>query len=135
MMASGSVNGVERGAILVEFAFVSTFLVILVLGLFEVGGIWSDHQTVTDASRAGARVESQLSVEGEADNEALLAIQAALGSLGSDISRVIVYEADINGDMPSACVTAVVGYNGGSNCNVYDATTMANLSTAGWWGS
>ena len=125
----------ESGAVIVEFSFIATLLVILVLGVFEIGSIWTDHQSLTQASRAGARVGSQVGTDGAADSEALKAIEAALGSLGSDVSRVVVYEADSNGDMPTACETAVAGYSGSSNCNVYDATSIANLSTPGWWGS
>jgi Flp pilus assembly protein TadG len=125
----------ERGAVVVEFSFVATLLVTLVLGLFEIGGIWSNHQSVTNASRTGARVGSQLGVGGEADSEALLAIQAALGPLAADLGRIVIYEADINGAMPLPCVSATAGYSGGSNCNVYDATSLANMTTPGWWGS
>ena len=125
----------ERGAVLVEFSFIASILLVLLLGVFEIGGLWGSHQTVTHASRSGARVGSQLGDQGEADVEILLAIQAALGPLADDVSRIVVYEADANGNMPSACVGAVAGYSGGSNCNVYDATSLANLSTAGWWGS
>jgi hypothetical protein len=126
---------IERGAVLVEFAFISSLLVVLLLGVFEIGGLWTNHQTVTHASRSGARVGTQLGDQGEADHEILLAIQAALGPLAGDVSRVVVYEADADGEMPAACVGAVAGYSGGSNCNVYDATTLSNLSTPGWWGS
>lgn len=125
----------ERGAILVEFSFVSTLLVVLVLGVFEIGSAWTDHQSLTAASRSGARVGSSLGTDGSADSEVLLGIEAALGSLGNNVSRVVIYEADINGNMPSACVSATAGYSGGSNCNVYDANSIANLTTPGWWGS
>ncbi|MCP3991784.1 MAG: hypothetical protein GY724_22115 [Actinomycetia bacterium] len=125
----------QRGAIIVELAFVAPVLVVLLLGLFEIGGIWSDHQTVTHTSRSGARVGSQLGDAGETDLEVLLAIEASLGPLADDVSRIVIYEADANGDMPAPCVGAAAGYSGGSNCNIYDAVTMANLATAGWWGS
>ncbi len=125
----------QRGAVIVELAFVAPMLVVMLLGLFEIGGIWRDHQSITHASRSGARVGSQLADTGEADLEVLLAIEAALGPLADDLSRIVIYEADANGDMPAPCVSAAAGYSGGSNCNVYDGATMANLATPGWWGS
>ncbi len=125
----------ERGSVLVEFSLIATMLATMVLGVFEIGAAWSDHQTLTQGSRSGARVGSQLGVTGEADGEILSAIEAALGGLGSDLSRVVIYEADSNGAMPAACEVATAGYSGGANCNVYDATSIANLGTPGLWGS
>ncbi len=135
MMLETNRRSRERGAALVEFSFMATILVSLVLGVFEIGSAWSDHQSLTSASRAGARVASQIGVDGSADSETLYSIEAAMGGLGSTISRIVVYEADINGEMPAGCATATVGYSGGLNCNVYDANSISNLSTPGWWGT
>ncbi len=128
-------TGSERGAVLVELSLVATVLIVLVLGTFEIGAAWSDHQQVTQASRAGARVGSQVGLDGAADLETLLAIEAGLGDLRDEVSRVVVFEAAADGSMPSGCETATGGYAGGARCNVYDATSFANLTTAGWWGS
>ncbi len=125
----------ERGAVLVEFALMSLVLVTLAMGVLEIGAAWNDHQSVTQASRSGARVGSQLGVEGNADVESLLAIDAALGDLGDDVTRIVMFEADGNGNMPTACETATAGYSGAANCNVYDTTHLSNLTTTGWWGS
>ncbi len=125
----------QRGAVLVEFALVSSLLVTLVVGVLEIGMAWRDYQSLNQASRSGARVVSQLGLAGEADQQGLLAVEAALGPLAADVTRVVVYEADINGDMPAACVTATAGYVGGANCNVYDRTSLDNIATSGWWGS
>ncbi|MEL7158904.1 MAG: TadE/TadG family type IV pilus assembly protein [Actinomycetota bacterium] len=125
----------ERGAVLVEFALVATLLVTLVVGVLEVGSAWSDYQSLNQASRSGARVASQVGLQGEADQQALLAVESALGPLGNSVSRIVIYEAGADGAMPAACQTATAGYNGTANCNVYDATSLANLTTPGWWGT
>ena len=125
----------ERGAALVEFAFVATILTSIVLGIFEIGAAWSDHQTITQASRSGARVGSQLGTRPQADNETLRAVEAGFASVSGQINRVVIYEADINGNMPAACETAPAGYTGAANCNVYDATSIANLNAPSQWGS
>lgn len=125
----------ERGAVFVEFAIIATFLVALVLGVFEIGLIWSDHQVLTQSARHGARVTSQLGPKAEADVEALKAVEASLNGINTTVSKIVVFEADANGEMPAACETAAAGYSGGANCNVYDDTSIANLNTAGWWGS
>jgi Flp pilus assembly protein TadG len=114
---------------------VATLLAILLLGVLEMGGMWTSRQAVVHAARTGARVGSQLGTAGETDSEILFAIQAALGDQAATVTRIVVYEADANGDMPAPCETAAAGYSGGSNCNVYDATHLANLTTVGWWGS
>lgn len=125
----------ERGAALVEFALVTGLLTTLILGVFEIGMAWSDHQSLTQASRSGARVGSQLGTRPEADNETLRAIEAAFGGVDGTITRVVIFEADANGDMPAACVTAPAGYNGVANCNVYDDTHVAAVDNPPMWGS
>ena len=113
----------------------ATILAIVVLGVFEIGSAWSDHQTITQASRSGARVGSQLGTRGEADQEALRAIEAGFASVGGQIDRIVIYEADANGNMPAACETAAAGYSGPANCNVYGAGHIAVLNDATQWGS
>lgn len=125
----------ERGAALVELALIAMILLTMVLGVFEVGMMWQKHQEVTQASRAGARVGSQLGVSAQADYQTLKTIQAGLGSQSGNVRRIVIFEADANGDMPAACQTAVAGYSGSANCNVYDATSLAGLSDAAKWGS
>ncbi len=127
----------ERGAALVELAMVLTFLMLLVMGIFEIGTAWNTSQGVTQASRDGARVGSQLAVRGETDYEILKSIEASLGSDFPLLTRVVVFESDVSGQMPTACRTAAPGYSGGANCNVYGPTHFAALaSPAGpQWGS
>ncbi|MGO9271829.1 MAG: TadE family protein [Terriglobia bacterium] len=45
----------ERGAEIVEFAFVAPLLITLVLGIFWVGRAYNTYQTITHAAREGAR--------------------------------------------------------------------------------
>jgi Flp pilus assembly protein TadG len=121
--------------VLVELALISTILVTLVLGVFEIGMAWSDHQEVTAASRSGARVGSQLGTSAQADNQILLSVQAGLGSLAPQVAKIVIFEADANGNMPAACETAGAGYAGAAHCNVYGTTSLAALSTPNQWGS
>jgi Flp pilus assembly protein TadG len=125
----------ERGAVLVEMALIVSLLITLVLGVFEIGMAWSDHQAVTQASRSGARVGSQLGTAAQSDNQILRAVQAGLQDQASTVTRIVVYEADANGEMPAACKTASAPYSGAAHCNVYDAATFAELGTASKWGS
>jgi len=45
----------ERGAEIVEFAFVAPLLITLMLGIFWVGRAYNTYQTITRAAREGAR--------------------------------------------------------------------------------
>ncbi|MGO9269912.1 MAG: TadE family protein [Terriglobia bacterium] len=45
----------ERGAEIVEFAFVAPLLITLMLGIFWVGRAYNTYQTITHAAREGAR--------------------------------------------------------------------------------
>ena len=125
----------ERGAALVELALLVTLLITLVLGVFEIGMAWSDHQDVTRSSRSGARVGSQLGKAPQSDNQILRAVQAGLQDQASHVTKIVVYEADANGDMPAACKTASAPYSGSAHCNVYNAATFSELGTASKWGS
>lgn len=45
----------EGGQALVEFALITPFLLMMLIGIIEFGRAWNLHQVVTDAAREGAR--------------------------------------------------------------------------------
>jgi Flp pilus assembly protein TadG len=45
----------ERGQAMTEFAIVLPVLLLLLLGIVQLGVVWRDYVAVTDAARAGAR--------------------------------------------------------------------------------
>lgn len=45
----------ESGQALIEFALITPFLLMMLIGIIEFGRAWNLHQVVTDASREGAR--------------------------------------------------------------------------------
>ncbi len=49
----------DRGQSLVEFALILPFLLILLMGIFEVGRAWQRYQVITDIAREGARVAAR----------------------------------------------------------------------------
>lgn len=120
----------ERGAALVEFAIVGIVFLTLAFGTFEMGLGWSDSQLVTQAARSGARAASQLGQNSAADSFSVEAIEAALGSLGDDMTRIVIFDAAAaDGSMPSACETAGPPGIAGS-CSVYDQN---DFGTYGAW--
>lgn len=73
----------ESGAVMVEFALVSTFLILLLVGIIEFGMIFNTQLTLQNAAREGARfaaIPSQLS---EAQIEILINNSATTFQLNS----------------------------------------------------
>lgn len=122
--------GDEEGAALVELAIMATVLLTLVFGTFETGMAWSDSQLVTQAARAGARGVSQLGINAQADSFAVQSIEAALGDLSGDVTRIVIYDAAAaDGSMSAACAAASPpGVTG--QCSIYDGS---HFGTYGSW--
>lgn len=91
----------ERGATLVEFSFIFTFLLMLAIGAFEYGMALRDWQSVTIATREGARVAASAANYEEADCTILEATAGALQSFQvGDINFVHIYKSDETGFWP-----------------------------------
>ncbi len=119
----------ERGAAMVEFAIIAMVLLTLAIGAFEMGMAWSDSQLVTQAARTGARSASQLGTNAAADSFSVESIEAALGSLGGNVTRIVVFEANAaDGSMPAACETASPPGIAGS-CSIYDGTDFGTYAS------
>ncbi len=90
----------ERGSVLVELTMVLLPLMLIVMGMVEVGGAWRDKSTAIQSSRQGARVGVTASVATTdvADREILLSVLAgfptgASGGSTIDLHTVIIYDA------------------------------------------
>jgi len=123
----------ERGAVLVEMTIIFPLLMVISLAILDLGLGWRTNLTVSNASRSGARVASNLGVDVQADKEALRAIGAALGSIPtSEIDMVVIFEStSSNGTVPSDCTTSTAKANGGSStwsCNTYTGTEVAAIA-------
>lgn len=93
----------DRGATMVEFALVFSFLLTIALGLFEYGMLFRDYLSVTIATREGGRVSASAANYGDADCVVLEAVSGALQSLESGrVLQVHLYESDEDGDYPGA---------------------------------
>ncbi len=116
-------NGSERGAVLVEAAFVFPVFLLLLFGMIEFGFIFKDSQTLDNMTRAGVRVAAITgnATDPDADYQILTSVLGA--SNGLDASEVIIFDAtslDGNppGDVPTECA------NGTLLCNIYSATDL-----------
>src|SRR5690606_7969572 len=105
----------ERGATLVEFAFIFTFLLMLAIGAFEYGMALRDWQSVTIATREGARVAASAANYQAADCTILEATAGALQSFRvGNIDFVTIYKSDEDGTFPGSGSLAAVYRPAGS---------------------
>ena len=124
-------RGNDRGLAIVEMAIVAPLLALLVAGIMEYGLLWRDDLTVTSATRAGARVASNLGDSYLSDYEALVSLDAALASIdGITIEGVLIYHADAADGTPHSSCFDVSGDPQSSNneCNFYSAADLITVA-------
>jgi Flp pilus assembly protein TadG len=67
MRASGRARR-EDGAVVVEFALIVPFLMLVLFGMVTTGFTYSDHLSITNAVREGARLASALPIAADTTN-------------------------------------------------------------------
>jgi Flp pilus assembly protein TadG len=93
----------ERGASLVEVGILLPLLIMLAIGLSEVGFLVVDYLTVTNSAREGARTggaAANFNQGGiDADDLILAAVEESACNLTfGDLEEVRIFKADVNGD-------------------------------------
>lgn len=99
----------ERGASLVELAFVCLFIITILAGTYDFGQGWRAGLATNEASRTAARTSSAMGKKWYADWYGLSGAKAALANSGmlKYVERVVVFKADnANGSVPTECTTA-----------------------------
>jgi hypothetical protein len=119
----------ERGAVLVEFAFVAMILVAMVAGAWDYGRGWRAGLAATESVRTGARVGSGQGRSVQADFLALSGMKANLSSSGQlgNVERIVIFRVTNanNGTVPAACTTATaVG-----GCHIISGAAFRAMST------
>ena len=112
----------DRGATIVEAAFVTPVFFLLVFGIMEFGWLYKDWMSVSNASHDGAREGSAAGVDAYADYDILFVVQRSLAALSKNVDYIIVFKATgPNMPVPGACKTAAAGGGRGvpGSCNVY----------------
>lgn len=100
-------RGSEGGAVLVESALVFMLLVLLVFGIIEWGLYIKDANTVTAASRAGARTVSALPRQPSFADRGAAAVTSSLAALEPGAAEVLwIYRADADGMPDSGSFTS-----------------------------
>lgn len=115
----------DRGAVLVEAAFVLPLLFLFLFATFDFALAFRDYQTTANATRVGARVVSAAADAPTADYQALQAIKRATVAMPANaIEKIVVFKASSPGaSVPADCAAGAVGLSG--TCNVY---SLADLS-------
>ncbi len=126
----------SRGAVALEMVIALPLLVLIVFAMVEMGFGWRDSRTISNATRAGARVASNLGPERLADYEALSTLKAAVSRIDDgDIQMIIVYRAySVDGEVPASC-TAGGGTDVSGLCNAYTASDLASLAVSDFPGT
>ncbi len=110
----------DRGATLVEAAIAMPLLILVIIGILELGLAFKDYMTVSYLSREGARLGALAGNDADADCTILKGLGAIVttGDL-SRINRVEIYKADNSTGAQGATNTAF--YQTGQDptlCNV-----------------
>lgn len=118
----------ERGAVLIELAIVAPFLMLLVLGVMEVGLRTHSSQTIDAATRSATRAASSAGDDRLADFTALQSLAGGLGRYdAADIERIIIFNASAaDGAMPAGCDLGPVS----GECNHYLPASLGFADTA-----
>jgi len=124
----------ESGASLVEVGLLLPLLILLAIGLSEIGFLVVDYMTVTNAAREGARTGAAAANydigSTDADDLILNAVEEAACNLSfGSLDTVTVYRADATGQIPVPPAGGVNEYvnNGSLLCG----SSSHGLSAAG----
>ena len=104
----------DRGVALIELALALPLLLVLGLGIVEMGLAWTQVQRVTAVVANASRVASSQASAETADKSTLLALKSSLdaGSL-ANLSMVAIYRADSPSGGTSPCDTEGWGSGNG----------------------
>lgn len=117
----------ERGAGLVEAAFVIPILFGLIFGIMEIGGALKSYSSAANAVRAGARMASVAGNDAMADQLVLERLAKEASGLGTgEIEYVVIWRSSGPGDsVPAACVRSVPANPNQSSAGVPGAAVGA----------
>jgi hypothetical protein len=98
----------ERGQSLIEFALTAPMLIVLLLGLVEMGHAFNSYMTIVAASRDSARLGAQLGV-------------SSTSSLNT-LQNLVVNETERleNAPIPTTTITSISSSPQGNNCGTND---------------
>lgn len=131
----------ERGVAILELAIVAPVLLLIMMGMAEMGVGWVGASRVEGSTSTAARVGSSSGGTTDADRNILLSLRASLpDDLLANVERVIVYKSNANGDMAAGCRSVAPGGGVGTGagavgvadrCNTYTNAQVRNVTSSG----
>jgi Flp pilus assembly protein TadG len=126
----------DRGATLLETAIVLPMLIMIAIGMAEVGFLVTDHMAVANAAREGARVGAAAgqytSGSITADTLILRSVEQAVCQVeNGEVTFVTIYKAGIDGAVPTNVALRNVyraPVSGILNCSATGTTTFVCVS-------
>jgi hypothetical protein len=117
--------------VLIESAIVLPILLMIIFGIFEIGGALKSYSGAANAVRSGGRMASVAGNDVDADRAILERMaREASGVSDGEIEYVVIWHASSTGELPPAACrpaaqaapnTVSVGQSGGAGvaCNIY----------------
>lgn len=123
----------ERGASLIEVGIVLPLLLLLAVGLAEVGFAVIDFITISNAARAGARTGAAAADTSGADEEILRVVEEDACNLHyGELLGVTIYRAETDGSIPAdPDLTNVYVVDGPLDCGM-DAHSLVCDNSCPW---
>lgn len=118
----------EHGQTAVEFALVAPLLIVLLLGIIQIGLAFHNYVTLTDAARAGARKAIVARFSGGSLADAQQAVRNSANDL--DQSKLGVSVTDPAWNTPGSTVTVTATYPYDINIPLLGLTLMSGSLTA-----
>ncbi len=116
----------QRGAAIIEAAFVTPVFLLILFGILEYGLLFRDNLTTNNASQEGARAASVGGKASTADYLTLETIEHGIAAMGLErLNYVVVYNATVIGyELPDGhlCHTQST-----ADCNRYVAADFASV--------
>lgn len=111
----------DDGAALVEAAFVLPVLLMILLGILEMGLLMKDYQAAENATQAAGRMASVEGADIDADYAILQAVRkGGIAITQADVNRIVVFRAaGATSTVPTNCRTSGTGIASPDFCNVY----------------
>ena len=112
----------DRGVVLVEAAFISPILFLMIFSILEFGMAFRDYLALANSTRDGARAASVYGNDIYADYDILQEIASSSDLIDrADIERIVIFKASgPNASVPEACKPASVV----NSCNSYTAAAL-----------
>lgn len=112
----------SKGAAMVEMALVAPILILILVGIFEIGIAFYDYLTVSYVTRDGARVGSFMGDDAQADCEIIKTVAAGLtGAQFQRMNELQVFKADSQGRQGATNTYRFTGTNP-QNCGHWSST-------------